>query len=62
MEKKVWVGIDPGATGAVAIIEEGGRVEIRDCPAEETEMVAMMDILDVAFCPEMVFAPERSAL
>ena len=30
-----WMGIDPGATGAVALILEDGRVEIRDWPGDE---------------------------
>lgn len=38
--EKVFVGIDPGATGAIALISpDGGFVEVHDCPEDE-RMVA----------------------
>ncbi len=36
--KTIYIGIDPGATGAMAIINEVGNIQIIDCPPTVAEM------------------------
>lgn len=48
MEKmEGWAGIDPGATGAIAIITSDDRVVIRDYPGDECGLVAELLPLDL---------------
>ena len=42
MGKKCYIGIDPGATGALAIIFEDGKIEVFDYPGDERELMAQM--------------------
>ena len=37
MKTKAWVGIDPGQTGAIAVITDGTYYEAQDWPGDETE-------------------------
>ena len=41
-----WIGIDPGATGALAVIWVTGKVEILDWPGDERALLRMLDSLD----------------
>lgn len=42
-----WVGIDPGATGAIAVIGDNERVTILDYPGDERETVRALKLLPV---------------
>lgn len=34
MTPKSWLGIDPGASGAVALISQGGEAQVKDYPSD----------------------------
>lgn len=37
-----YIGIDPGATGAIAVIREDGDVSIYDYPGDERQLIMLM--------------------
>ena len=42
MKKHYYIGIDPGMTGAVAIISNNNDIQVFDCPETIPEMVAII--------------------
>lgn len=48
MKPKSYVGIDPGQTGAIAIVGADGRVEIHDYPGDERTLVDLCRSIHLA--------------
>ena len=44
-----WIGIDPGSTGALAVIRDDGFVVINDWPGDERAVVNMLHSIDWGF-------------
>ena len=40
--KRAWIGIDPGATGALGMIREDGVVEVWDYPGDERGVLGLI--------------------
>ena len=57
-----WMGIDPGATGAVALILEDGRVEIRDWPGDECALADLCSGLSDLAAVDLVIIESQQAM
>ena len=57
-----WVGIDPGATGAIAAVREDGQAQVWDWPGDECKLVGVFDEL-LRFCaPAMCVIEQQQAM
>jgi len=54
MMEKLYVGIDPGATGALAGISSDGAVYVFDCPETIHEMAAMVKNLSEGYSVQVI--------
>jgi crossover junction endodeoxyribonuclease RuvC len=43
-----WIGIDPGATGAIAIVRSDNVVLIHDYPEDESALVTCLQFIDMS--------------
>lgn len=55
-----WIGIDPGATGALAMIREDGQVMIEDWPGDERALSNLVQSIeyDVRVCGVVIEAQQ----
>lgn len=57
-----YIGIDPGATGALAIIHEDGRAEIFDYPGDERALMEMVRRISRGMNPWVVILEYQQAM
>ena len=57
-----WLGIDPGATGAVALILEDGRVVIRDWPGDECALADLCSELSDLAAVDLAVIESQQAM
>ena len=59
--EKVWAGVDPGATGAIAILTEGGLEGVFDWPGDECALARLLVGLDLDYGrPEAVIERQQA--
>ena len=60
---KTWIGIDPGATGAIAILQEDGAAMIEDWPGDERALTTILRYACILHgMPEMVLIEYQQAM
>jgi hypothetical protein len=57
-----WIGIDPGATGAIAIIMENGEIQILDYPGDETTTMRILEAIHLELDVKQVAIEYQQAM
>lgn len=57
-----WVGVDPGATGAIVMVKEDGGVIVRDFPGDECALVGLLSALGTEAEVKAVWVEQQQAM